>query len=76
MTVRALTNTHTNTHTDGQTDGRYQVHYLPCFAVDKYSLCSVMITLNLAIGDHPNGLFSECCGMCITRLVIDGVGHL
>ena len=23
--------------TDGWTDGRYQVHYLPCFAVDKYS---------------------------------------
>ncbi len=23
--------------TDGQTDGRYQVHYLPRFAVDKHS---------------------------------------
>ncbi len=25
----------TDGRTDGQTDGRYQVHYLPCFAVDK-----------------------------------------
>ncbi len=27
-----------DTHTDGRTDGRYQVHYLPRFAVDKYDL--------------------------------------
>ncbi len=26
----------TDKRTDGQTDGRYQVHYLPRFAVDNY----------------------------------------
>ncbi len=34
--VRAQTDGHPNGQTDGQTDGRYQVHYLPRFAVDKY----------------------------------------
>ncbi len=33
--VRALTNKHTDGRTDGQTDGRYQLHYLPRFAVDN-----------------------------------------
>ncbi len=27
---------HPDGQTDGQTDGRYQVHYLPRFAVDNY----------------------------------------
>ena len=30
-----FTDKHTHTWTDKQTDGRYQVHYLPCFTVDK-----------------------------------------
>ena len=32
-------------HTNGQTDGRYQVHYLPRFAVDKEAkieLCDIL----------------------------------
>ncbi len=32
----SITNGRTDVQTDRRTDGRYQVHYLPRFAVDKY----------------------------------------
>ncbi len=34
--VRAQTGGHPNGRTDRRTDGRYQLHYLPRFAVDKH----------------------------------------
>ncbi len=34
--VKRFSQESTNKQTDWQTDGRYQVHYLPRFAVDKY----------------------------------------
>ncbi len=42
---RKQTDRQTDRRTDGQTDGRYQVHYLPRFAVDKNSRL-VHLTIN------------------------------
>ncbi len=41
QTVQPWERKQTDRRTDGQTDGRYQVHYLPRFAVDKY--CEIVI---------------------------------
>ena len=37
---------HTHIHTYTHTHGRYQTHYLPCFAVDKYTMQSGAKNLN------------------------------
>ncbi len=48
----------TSRHTNGRTDGRYQLHYLPRFAVDN-NIIQLLLTFHFMFFSNWNTLFSE-----------------